>query len=46
MTAAQQRQILALFDQRKQQRMEIGWINEEPWQPQYQGREVKFKWNL
>jgi hypothetical protein len=46
MKPEQQRRILDLFDQCKRERMDIGWITEEPWQPKYQGREVKFKWSL
>ena len=46
MTSEQQKKILDLFDKRKRQRMEIGWVTEEPWQPKYQGREVEFKWSL
>jgi hypothetical protein len=46
MTAEQQKKIIALFNQRKERRMDIGWIEEEPWNPQYQGKEVKFKRNL
>jgi hypothetical protein len=46
MNPEQQRKILDLFDQCKRQRMEIGWITEEPWQPRYQGKEVEFKWSL
>jgi hypothetical protein len=46
MQPEQQKRILDLFDRRKRERMEIGWITEEPWQPKYQGREVDFKWSL
>jgi hypothetical protein len=46
MTADQQRQILDLFNKSKRTRMDIGWINEEPWRPTYEGREVDFKWSL
>jgi hypothetical protein len=46
MTSEQQKKILDLFDKCKRERMEIGWINEEPWQPRYRGREVDFKWSL
>jgi hypothetical protein len=46
MNAEQQKKILDLFDRRKCERMDIGWITEEPWQPRYQGREVEFKWSL
>jgi hypothetical protein len=46
MNREQQRGILGLFDQGKRTRMEIGWISEDPWRPQYEGREVEFKWSL
>jgi hypothetical protein len=46
MNPEQQKKILELFDKRKRQRMEIGWITEEPGQPRYQGREVEYKWSL
>jgi hypothetical protein len=46
MEAALQQKFLDLFNKRKRERMEISWITEEPWQPRYQGREVRFKWNL
>jgi len=46
MTARQQKKIIDLFNQRKQSRMDISWIDEEPWNPKYQGREVGFKWSL
>ena len=43
MKPEQQRKILDLFDKCKRERMEIGWIIEEPWQPRYQGKEVEFQ---
>ena len=46
MTAEQQRKIIDLFGKRKQGRMDIGWIEEEPWHPEYQRQEVTFKWSL
>jgi hypothetical protein len=46
MKPEQQRKILDLFGKCKRERMEIGWITEEPWQPRYQGREVEYKWSL
>ena len=46
MNSEQQKKIIDLFDKRKHERMNIGWITEEPWQPRYQGREVDFKWSL
>jgi hypothetical protein len=46
MTAEWQKRIMDLFDQRKQKRMDISWIEQEPWNPKYQGREVTFKWSL
>ena len=46
MTAEQQKKVMDLFNKRKQERMEISWIEEDPWNPKYQGKEVKFKWNL
>jgi hypothetical protein len=46
MDAALQQKFLDLFNKRKRERMEISWITEEPWQPRYQGREVRFKWDL
>jgi hypothetical protein len=46
MTAEHQREVIELFNQRKQKRMDISWIEEEPWNPKYQGREVEFKWSL
>jgi hypothetical protein len=46
MTAEQQKNIMGLFNKRKQRRMDISWIEEEAWNPKYQGGEVKFKWNL
>jgi hypothetical protein len=46
MTSAQQRKIMELFDQRKKERMDISWVEEEPSKPKYQGKEVRFKWSL
>jgi hypothetical protein len=46
MTEAQRQNILALFNQRKQERMEIGWIEDEPWNVKYQGKNVELKWSL
>jgi hypothetical protein len=46
MNAEQRRNVLELFEQCKRRRMEIGWITEASWQPQYEGREVEFKWSL
>jgi hypothetical protein len=46
MTAEQQKKTMDLFNKRKQERMEIGWIEEEPWHPEYGEKEVSFKWNL
>ena len=46
MTAEQQKNIMELFNQRKMERMEIGWMNEEPWNVEYQGKDVKLKWSL
>jgi hypothetical protein len=46
MTAEQQKKVIELFNKRKQKRMDISWIDEDPWNPKYQGREVKFKWSL
>ena len=46
MTVEQQKKIIELFSQRKQKRMDITWIDEDPWNPQYRGREVEFKWSL
>jgi hypothetical protein len=46
MTAAQQRKIMDLFNKRKQERMDISWIEEEPWSPEYRRKEVTFKWSL
>jgi hypothetical protein len=45
-TAEQQKRVIELFNERKQKRMDISWIEEEPWNPKYQGKEVEFKWNL
>jgi hypothetical protein len=46
MTAEQQERIMDLFNKRKQGRMDITWVEEEPWAPKYQGKEVTFKWDL
>jgi hypothetical protein len=46
MTAQQQRKVMDLFNRRKLRRMEISWIEDEPWRPEYEGREVAFKWSL
>jgi hypothetical protein len=46
MTAEQQKNVMDLFDQRRQKRMDISWIEEEGWNPKYQGRDVGFKWSL
>ena len=46
MTAEQQKKIMDMFNKRKQERMEIGWVDEQPWNPRYKGKEVEFKWNL
>jgi hypothetical protein len=46
MTAEQQKKIMDLFNKRKQKRMDISWIEEEPWNPSYQGKEIEFKWSL
>jgi hypothetical protein len=43
MTAEQQRKVIELFNQRKQMRMDIGWIEEDTRHPEYQGREVEFR---
>jgi hypothetical protein len=46
MTSEEQKKIMNLFNVRKQKRMDIGWIEEGAWNPQYQGRRVEFKWDL
>jgi hypothetical protein len=46
MTAGQQKRIMELFNKRKKERMDLSWIEEEPWNPKYQGKEVEFKWSL
>jgi len=46
MTAEQQRKIMDLFNKRKQERMDISWVDEEPWHPEYRRKEVAFKWSL
>ena len=46
MTAEWQEKIMDLFKQRKQKRMNLSWIEDEPWNPKYEGREIKFKWSL
>jgi hypothetical protein len=46
MTADQQKRIMELFNKRKKERMEISWIEEEPWNPRYQGKAITFKWSL
>jgi len=46
MTAEQQKKVMDLFDKRKQKKMDISWVDEEPWNPQYQGKPVEFKWSL
>lgn len=46
MTSEQQRRIMDLFDKRKRERMDISWIDEQPSEPKYQGKEVSFKWSL
>ena len=46
MTAEQQKMVMDLFDKRKRKKMDISWIDEDPWNPQYQGKPVEFKWSL
>jgi len=46
MTAEEQKNIMALFNKRKNERMEIGWIEEEPRNLEYLGKDVKLKWSL
>ncbi len=46
MTSEQQRRIVELFDKRKNQRMDMSWIEEQPSEPKYLGKEVSFKWSL
>ncbi len=46
MTPAQQKQFMDLFHKRKQQRMDISWIEEEPSHPKYKGKEVEYEWFL
>ncbi len=46
MTPEQQKIIMDLFEKRRAQRMEISWIEEDSWNPTYQGKEVHYKWNL
>ncbi len=46
MTSEQQLRIMELFDKRKKERMDISWIEEGPSTPEYQGKEVRFKWGL
>ncbi|HUZ47321.1 MAG TPA: hypothetical protein VMW54_11860 [Terriglobia bacterium] len=46
MTAEQQKNIMALFNMRKNERMEIGWIKEDPWNLDYLGNDVKLKWSF
>jgi len=46
MTAEQRTKVMELFNQRKQKRMDISWIEEETWNPKYQGRDIEFKWSL
>ncbi len=46
LSADQRKKILDLFNNRKQKRMQISWIEDEPRNPTYQAREVEFKWSL
>ncbi len=46
MTAEEQEKIMGLFNKRKNERMEIGWIKEQAWNPEYLGKNVRFKWDL
>ena len=46
MTPEQQKKFIDLFNARKQRRMDIGWVEEEPWNPRYQGKPLTYKWNL
>jgi hypothetical protein len=46
MTTQQQGKVMDLFNQRKLRRMEIAWIEDEPWHPKYEGKEVTYKWSL
>jgi hypothetical protein len=46
MSAAQFKSVMDLFDERKQRRMTIGWIEENAGSPTYQDRQIKYKWSL
>jgi hypothetical protein len=46
MNPQQLKQILDLFEKRKERKMQIGWIEERPDGPRYQGREIKYRWSL
>jgi hypothetical protein len=46
MTAEQQKKVMDLFNKRKHERMDISWIEEEPWNPKYERKAVEFKWSL
>jgi len=46
MSAEQQKKVMDLFHKRKQDRMDISWIEEEPRYPKYLGKEVEYKWFL
>ena len=46
MTAEWQKKIMDLFSKRKQKRMDLNWIEDEPWNPKYEGEEIKLKWSL
>lgn len=46
MTYKQQKEIMDLFNNRKRERTTVSWIEAAQWDPKYQGKEVKFKWNL
>jgi hypothetical protein len=46
MTANWQERIVSLFQTRREQRMEISWIDEGLGNPTYEGKSIRFKWNL
>lgn len=41
-----QKRVVDLFEKRKRRLMEISWINEESWNPKYNGKPVAFRWEL
>jgi hypothetical protein len=46
MTSTQQKAVMQLFNQRKLKPMQIGWVEEVPWNMIYKDRAVGLKWEL